>query len=97
MNDLHVFSDGTTMVIAKDENDAITILTSIPDYEIKDYIEKFPDGQEILVLEKLENPIRTITIPDGAEYKGNDGTFRSWMASTIKWVLYNSRGYLGLE
>jgi len=94
MNELHVFSDGTTMVIAKNEEDAIQILNTIPDYVISDFIEQFPDNQKVEVITTdLE-----INIPDGALYMGRmDEKSQQWQTSAIAWVLANKRGFLGWE
>jgi len=92
-DDLHIFSDGCQMVIAKDEEDAMAIWAELG-YTITDFLEKFPDSQQIEVIASD----LTRAIPDGALYLGRiDNQSQQWRASAIAWISSNGRGYLGLE
>lgn len=94
MNNLHIFSDGTTIVVATDEDDAINILNNVLNYEIKDFIEQYPDGQQVQVITSYLE----IKIPSGArkicDYAKD---FSVWESTATSWILSNGRGILGIE
>jgi len=94
MNNLHIFSDGTTIVMATDEEDAIGILNNIPRYEIKDFVEQYPDNQQVQIMASY---LQT-NIPSGARKICDYATeFSIWESSATSWILANQRGFLGLE